>query len=106
MSLRCPYCHDDIGNGEATCRCPDCKTLQHSACVREHGRCVTFGCERPIRRARSEPVAARRSSEPYRSASEWSWFDGSLPSAFAYGVAEMCFYVVGEIFVGLLCRGL
>jgi hypothetical protein len=44
----CPFCHDNLGarESEGTIRCPDCDSLHHTPCWREHGGCAIFGCAR------------------------------------------------------------
>jgi hypothetical protein len=46
-SSRCPYCHDEVPQGEgiaATTDCKDCGTRHHAECFAEHGRCAVYGC--------------------------------------------------------------
>lgn len=41
----CPYCRASIEEEiDDVWVCPKCSTAQHRECVREHGRCVTHGC--------------------------------------------------------------
>jgi hypothetical protein len=40
----CPYCRSSITRELEVWRCPRCETAQHRECLREHGRCVTYGC--------------------------------------------------------------
>jgi len=42
-SLRCPYCHDDLGT-EALLACECCATTFHAECARDLERCTTLGC--------------------------------------------------------------
>jgi hypothetical protein len=45
-SLRCPYCHDGLGDGtgDPLTSCPGCRTLHHTECYREAGGCTLLGC--------------------------------------------------------------
>jgi hypothetical protein len=42
---RCPVCHDKLMSGELAV-CHECGTRHHDECLRELGRCATFGCAR------------------------------------------------------------
>lgn len=42
MSLRCPYCHGELGPEPV--RCGACATPVHAECAELHGRCVVLGC--------------------------------------------------------------
>jgi hypothetical protein len=47
---RCPFCRDDVSG--QTYACSDCKTIYHSACLREAGGCTTLGCTHAAPRRR------------------------------------------------------
>lgn len=40
---RCPYCHEDLDEAEATSTCPACETEYHYDCLAEAG-CTLIGC--------------------------------------------------------------
>lgn len=44
---RCPYCHDALTEDDEA-RCLACSTPQHAECFREHGSCVTLGCDHEV----------------------------------------------------------
>ncbi|MDF1661886.1 MAG: RING finger protein [Planctomycetota bacterium] len=43
-SIRCPYCHEEIFENSIVVTCPDCKTVQHKACVLFSNKCATHAC--------------------------------------------------------------
>ena len=43
---KCSFCHSDDGELES---CDACGTLTHPECRKEHGRCPTLGCVKPVR---------------------------------------------------------
>ncbi|MBX3472227.1 MAG: hypothetical protein KF878_35695 [Planctomycetes bacterium] len=53
---RCPFCHDGLGDEEAT-PCPGCRTPHHADCWSEGGGCAIFGCG-------AGPVRERASAAP------------------------------------------
>ena len=42
--LRCPYCHDALGERLVRVACSACGTLHHAPCMDERRRCSVFGC--------------------------------------------------------------
>ena len=47
MSVVCPYCRTEIGEGEnERLDCPGCATPHHPECFTENGGCTVFGCSR------------------------------------------------------------
>lgn len=59
----CPFCKGDIARadlGDGIVRCPSCNVAQHAVCWRDHGGCVTFGCDRaPGERGSASSIARR-----------------------------------------------
>ncbi|MBL4844156.1 MAG: hypothetical protein JKY65_01410 [Planctomycetes bacterium] len=45
---RCPYCHDQLSSAEAETTCGECSTRHHAECIRELGRCATYGCSESL----------------------------------------------------------
>jgi RING finger family protein len=46
---RCPYCHDHLeSEGLELITCEACETQHHRECIRELGRCATYGCSESI----------------------------------------------------------
>ncbi len=46
---RCPYCHDHLAaESLELVSCEGCETQHHSECIRELGRCATYGCSESI----------------------------------------------------------
>lgn len=43
-SVRCPYCHEEIYESSIVVTCPECKTVQHKACVLFSNKCAVNGC--------------------------------------------------------------
>ncbi len=56
---RCPYCHDELQQGQMSYRCPGCDAIYHSECAREcaaaNGRCAVLGCAVPVPRVAPAP---------------------------------------------------
>lgn len=47
MSVVCPYCRTEIGEGEnERLDCPGCATPHHPECFAENGGCTVFGCSK------------------------------------------------------------
>ncbi len=42
--LRCPFCHDALGDRGELVACEACGAPHHAACLREARRCSAFGC--------------------------------------------------------------
>ena len=51
--LRCPYCMEGFGPGDAITSCSRCSAIHHKSCWRENGHCTVFACNgsqtRPFR---------------------------------------------------------
>lgn len=51
---RCPYCHDHLETEDPeqgpleVITCEACQTQHHQECIRELGRCATYGCSESI----------------------------------------------------------
>lgn len=44
-SLRCPFCHDSIGEADGErVDCSECNAAHHASCVVESGQCAATGC--------------------------------------------------------------
>jgi len=47
VSVICPYCRTEIGEGEnERLDCPGCATPHHPECFAENGGCTVFGCSK------------------------------------------------------------
>jgi hypothetical protein len=47
-ATRCPFCHTNDFESVPAVKCASCKAWQHSACVREAGRCAACNAQWPV----------------------------------------------------------
>lgn len=53
---RCPFCHEEVENGDAKTACLECMAWHHEACWGEHGACAACQAELSVP---AEPAAPR-----------------------------------------------